>query len=85
MAILKYYIPGRYSGQTSDYYHRIQKGKCAACGKGSRRTLNLDHDHKTGIIRGLLCHNCNIALGMVHDNVSTLLKLAFYLKKHENA
>lgn len=43
-----------------------QKGCCAICGRHQRNfksKLHVDHDHKTGIIRGLLCTGCNIILG----------------------
>jgi hypothetical protein len=45
------------------------------------RQLAVDHDHKTGEIRGLLCGNCNGALGFVNDNVDTLLNMIEYLRK----
>lgn len=41
----------------------------------------VDHDHKTGIIRGILCTNCNIVLGHAHDNTKVLENLINYLKK----
>jgi hypothetical protein len=57
-----------------------QGGVCAACNiSGSR--LVIDHDHRTNKVRGLLCLNCNTALGMVHDNVIALQHLIAYLTK----
>ena len=44
-----------------------QNGKCALCGKESSRTLHVDHCHKTGKVRGLLCGPCNLALGIVEE------------------
>src|SRR6266852_9896446 len=39
--------------------------QCEVCGKPAK--LVLDHDHKTNKHRGILCHKCNVALGMVED------------------
>lgn len=43
-------------------------------------TLNVDHDHKTGKVRGMLCHNCNRALGLLQDSTEILQKAINYLK-----
>jgi hypothetical protein len=54
---------------------------CAACrarDNGGRR-WTIDHDHDTGEIRGLLCKNCNTALGMVGDSPYRLTALLGYL------
>lgn len=61
-----------------------QGGKCAACGKipSDARRPHIDHDHRTGKVRGILCHGCNVSLGMLRDDVDTILKLAAYLKSH---
>ena len=58
-----------------------QQSKCAACGKKTE-LLVVDHDHTSGAVRGLLCTNCNLALGHVNDNPDLLLKAIAYLKKH---
>lgn len=59
-------------GLTSADYDRLvveQNDKCKLCGTSEKgrserfRTWNIDHDHKTGAVRGLLCHRCNIAIG----------------------
>jgi hypothetical protein len=44
-----------------DYFAMYDKqdGKCATCGKTSERRFDVDHDHNTGAIRGLLCRKCN--------------------------
>jgi hypothetical protein len=61
---------------------------CEICGKHeedhSRGKLFVDHDHDTGKYRGLLCTQCNSALGMVYDNVEILQKMIEYLQKHGN-
>lgn len=50
-----------------DNIYKEQKGCCAICGvaesRVSKNRLNIDHDHKTGKVRGLLCNVCNIGLG----------------------
>lgn len=60
-----------------------QNGGCAICGKppGTRR-LAVDHDHKTGAVRALLCGNCNHVLGNGQDNPNLLRKAADYLEFH---
>jgi len=64
-----------------------QLGVCAVCagppcGKGN---YHVDHDHITGKVRGLLCHKCNVALGMVQDSVEHLNELIEYLEKAKSA
>jgi len=63
-AKLKYYY-----NMTNDDYNKLfqqQNGCCAICGKHQseiKRRLDIDHDHSTNKIRGLLCRNCNQHLG----------------------
>jgi hypothetical protein len=57
-----------------------QDNKCAACDKPDPE--HVDHDHATGQVRGMLCFNCNQALGNVRDSVQILDRLAGYLVKH---
>lgn len=69
-----------------DAMFAAQNGCCAACGttdSGDPRfdTFSVDHDHATGDVRGLLCSNCNRALGLARDSVDTLMSLAAYLLK----
>jgi hypothetical protein len=55
-----------------------QNGCCAICGgdgSSHKNRLHVDHDHKTGTYRGVLCHNCNLGLGHFKDDV-ILLKAA---------
>lgn len=65
-----------------------QKGVCAICQQsekasrnGTVRWLNVDHNHQTGNVRGLLCTNCNVSLGMLKDNTEILTKAIVYLHK----
>lgn len=65
-----------------------QNGKCWICGlneitvdnKNKPRTLCVDHCHKTGKVRGLLCNLCNRGLGYFKDNTNNLEKAIEYLK-----
>lgn len=50
---------------------------CAICLKN--RPLQVDHCHKTGDIRGLLCFQCNTAIGKLQENVETVIRAAEYL------
>lgn len=70
----------RYGITAEDYdkMFAVQQGLCAVCNKNSK--LDVDHDHKTGVVRALLCKGCNVALGRVQDNPTTLRKLAEYLE-----
>ena len=69
-----------------------QQDACDICGKHEIRfnnkskqiqKLSVDHCHKTGRIRGLLCNGCNRALGCVLENKDTLRKMIVYLETHE--
>ena len=55
-----------------------QNGKCAICNQS--KILISDHDHKTGKVRGLLCTNCNLSLGMV-ENLGFFKYALLYLKR----
>lgn len=61
-----------------------QQNRCAICGgpPGEKR-LHVDHDHKTGKVRALLCSNCNCAIGYMHDDVELLAKAIAYLTQHK--
>ncbi len=62
-----------------------QNGKCAICGsikigRGKTNKFCIDHNHKTGNVRGLLCHNCNVLLGKLSDNIELCQNIIKYLK-----
>jgi len=61
----------------------LQNYKCAICNDECKtgRKLAVDHDHKTGKIRGLLCMNCNNGLGKFKDSCDLLSKAISYLVK----
>lgn len=64
-----------------------QNNVCAICGDvcKSGKRLAVDHNHKTGKIRDLLCGNCNGGLGKFQDNPELLIKAAEYLRKHDQS
>jgi len=58
-----------------------QGGRCALCGKSTNK-LHVDHNHKTKIVRKLLCHNCNVGLGHFQEDVLLLEKAIEYLRRY---
>lgn len=64
-----------------------QKGLCAICKRKELhqrwKCLSVDHNHKTGEVRGLLCHRCNVVLGYAND-INVLIMAIKYLKKRGN-
>jgi len=58
----------------------IQKGKCAICKQQLNNKLQIDHDHRTRKVRGLLCRNCNWLLGLAKDKIMILINSIKYLK-----
>ena len=75
-------------GITVEEYSKMfndQKGCCAICGAHQdlfSRRLHVDHCHKTGRIRQLLCMDCNHLLGRAKDDISILNEAISYLMKH---
>ena len=77
----------KWYGLTIEEWERLlclQKNKCAICEEQLQpgKTTQVDHCHKTKKIRGILCFNCNILLGMAHDNPNILRLATSYLEKH---
>ena len=58
----------------------IQGDACAICKEGFDATPHIDHNHETGKVRGLLCSQCNTALGLFNDSQPRLLSAWAYLK-----
>lgn len=69
-----------------DYFALLNKqdNKCALCTKSlagvPRRESPIDHCHETGRIRGILCMQCNVGLGLLGDNEEGLLRALKYLR-----
>jgi hypothetical protein len=65
-----------------------QIGLCAICGSDSpgrrgSKNFTVDHDHKTMEVRGLLCHPCNVMLGLAKDSIEVLETAIKYLKDYK--
>ncbi len=61
-----------------------QKYKCAICTLPlDTTTAKIDHSHKSGKIRGLLCNKCNLLLGHANDLIRILKKAILYLRKNK--
>lgn len=72
----------RVYGITPEDYDEMAKDGCNLCGKkreSNGRNLTVDHDHKTGKIRGILCMQCNTSLGKLGDSVEGLTRALEYL------
>ena len=83
----EYYLKKNY-GLTLSQYREMrdaQDGLCAICGKAdtSGKNLAVDHCHKTGRVRKLLCWVCNTTIGRYEDDPAILDKAAKYLRDHE--
>lgn len=71
-----------------EIYHR-QGGKCAICfsgiawGTGDNNSLHIDHDHETQYVRGLLCGSCNMAIGLLKENITFLQNAVSYLQERK--
>lgn len=88
-ALVNNYLSRNY-GITIDIYREMlnnQDHKCAICGGEGftmathhKTKLVVDHCHSTGVVRGLLCHNCNRALGLLQDSRLVLENAIKYLE-----
>ena len=72
----------KYGIDLLDYNNLLEKqnGLCAICNCPPKdKSLVVDHCHIRGTVRGLLCHQCNSALGLFKDSIATLQKAVEYL------
>lgn len=71
-----------YKITVEQYRELMAKGVCDICGKPQNakgKVLSIDHCHATGKVRGVLCNNCNNALGHIHEDIELLDKIRAYL------
>jgi hypothetical protein len=78
----KWFVKKNYGITYEEYLEMIQKqdGRCAICGDVMNPPC-VDHNHKTGVVRGMLCSHCNFALGQVRENVQILKNMIAYLER----
>lgn len=88
-------IKAKYGISKQDYLNmkEAQNNKCAICFEEETapntwkedlsRRLAIDHDHRTGLVRGLLCYRCNTTLGKVDDNIKLLQNMIAYLEDNQ--
>ena len=79
-------------GLTPEQYAAMlleQNGVCAVCRqpetgirRGELKSLDVDHDHKTGAVRKLLCSGCNSALGILREDPLRIRALADYIERY---
>ncbi|MGX1632740.1 endonuclease VII domain-containing protein [Streptomyces albidoflavus] len=81
------FLDKRY-GLTMEAYQALvadHAGRCAICNDAPEQRLHIDHDHKSGVVRGLLCRGCNHALGNALDDPARLRAMADYLERHQQS
>lgn len=70
------------SRKEAEAIERLRSQPCQVCGRPMGKVLHpRDHHHLSGMIRDVICLNCNIALGHVEDSPQTLRRLAEYLER----
>lgn len=91
-----YTILKTYGIKPEEYYEKLkaQNYVCAICNEpettlfrnipGKVKKLSVDHSHKTGKIRDLLCTRCNHFLGRVNEDINLIRKMIEYLEKHKD-
>jgi hypothetical protein len=83
----KYGLKRKYNISSEHYIELFNKqnGRCAICGihqNELKKSLGVDHNHKTNKIRGLLCDKCNRGLGYFNDELNLLVNATNFLKNN---
>lgn len=69
-------------GVTLEWFTQQRAAQSGLCALGCGRTATaIDHDHRTGLIRGILCRSCNVALGFMRDDPALLTRAIEYLSQ----
>ena len=83
MASRRSLLKTRY-GLTPERVAEMETRGCAICGttdwNGRHARPHIDHDHETGEVRGILCHNCNLAIGHLKDDPELVARALAYLR-----
>lgn len=64
-----------------EFLRLSQADMCAICGEPEPSGLHIDHDHETGLIRGLLCGKCNKAIGLLKEDPGLFDAASSYLQR----
>jgi hypothetical protein len=76
-------IKAKYGMDIDTYTSMLQKQNYQCCICKQVLKLEVDHSHKNGKVRGLLCHACNVGIGFFSDNIDYLKKAIEYLTNNE--
>jgi len=81
--IRKYRVSHKYGLTLLEFNSLLSKQgyKCAICDKPleNRRDIHIDHDHKKGKVRGILCRSCNTGIGLLKDDPDIIYKAYNYI------
>jgi hypothetical protein len=76
------YMRRKFNLSEEQYENLMSNNNCQVCGVDiSNSKKCIDHCHKTEKIRGVLCNNCNTALGLIKDDIQILSNLIRYLEQ----
>lgn len=84
-SVWRYMLRTKYglTPEQHDAMVKAQGGLCAICrSEFGRNGPRVDHNHETGVVRGLLCHPCNVSIGLLRESPETLWRAAEYLAQH---
>jgi len=78
----------RYGVTEEQYKELYTDPACACCGRtpeeiGGEKPMHIDHCHEGGQVRALLCRYCNVALGMLYEDITRVRQLGSYILKHK--